>query len=150
MVRFIVSLLLLLASLAGVIRLEGGNLLMYVGISAFIVELAVPFFAMLAVWRLAEIGRAFRDAFVRKGESATAARSLRIWEFTEKVCYAAGVIGLILGIVLSLTRVSGSVADLGHALGASLMSPLYGVLLALVCRILGARVRGEAPANIRA
>ena len=142
MVRFIVSLILLLASLTGVIRLEGGNLLAYVGFSAFLVQLAVPFFALLAVWRLPEVGRAFRDAFVREEVSATAVRSARIWEFTEKVCYAAAVIGVILGAVLILNRVSASPEDLGRAFGASLMSPLYGVLLALVCRILGARVRG--------
>jgi flagellar motor component MotA len=140
MVRFIVSLALLLASLLGVVLLEKGNPLDYLGASAFMVELLVPLFAMLAVWRLAEIGRAFGDAFSKKADAASRARSVRIWEFTEKVCYAAAVIGLILGTVLILSRVSASVNELGRAFGVSLVAPLYGVMLGIVCRILRARV----------
>jgi flagellar motor component MotA len=140
MARFIISLVLLLASIMGAVLLEGGNPLAYLGFTALIVELLVPLFAMLAVWRLSEIGHAFGDAFSRKRDDASRTRSARIWEFTEKVCYAAGVIGLILGTVLVLARVSASVADLGRAVGVSFLAPLYGVLFGVVCRILKARV----------
>jgi flagellar motor component MotA len=140
MVRFIVSLLLLLGTMLFAVVLEKGSILAYVGFTALVIELLVPLFAMLAVWRLAEIGRAFGDAFSKKADASQRARSVRIWEFTEKVCYAAGVIGLILGIVLVLARVSGSVNELASAFGASLLAPLYGVLFGIVCRIMKARV----------
>ncbi len=140
MIRFIVSLLLLLGSIAAAFILERGNPLALVGVTALFVEVLIPFFALLAVWRLAEVGRAFADAFTRKADSPTRARSVRVWEFTEKICYAAGFIGLILGVVLSLARISGSLADLGRALAISLMAPLYGIIFAVVCRILRARV----------
>jgi flagellar motor component MotA len=143
MIRFIVSLLLLLGTILFAVVLERGSILNYIGFTAFLVELLVPLFAMLAVWRLAEIGRAFGDAFSRKADTGSRTRSARVWEFTEKVCYAAGVIGLILGIVLILSRVSGSVEELGRAFGASLIAPLYGVMLGIVCRILKARVENE-------
>lgn len=140
MIRFIVSVILMLASMAGAVMLERGSLLGYIGFTAFIVELLVPLFAMLAVWRFAEIGRAFADAFTIKPDPVSRARSARIWEFTEKVCYAAGVIGLILGAVLVLSRVSGSIDELGRAFGVSLLAPLYSIILGIVCRILKARV----------
>ena len=140
MLRFIVSLVLLLASIVGAIVFEGGNPLAYIGAAAFMIELLVPLFAMLAVWRLAEIGHAFGDAFSKKADSTSRARSARIWEFTEKICYAAGLIGLILGAVLILSRIYGSVAELGHGLALSLVALLYGVMFGIVCRILKARV----------
>jgi len=140
MPRFIVSLVLLLASILGAVLFEGGNPLGYVGPSALMVELLVPLFAMLAVWRLAEIGRAFADAFSKKPDSASRARSARIWDFTEKICYTAGVIGLILGFVLVLGRIASDVSALGRALAICFLAPLYGVLLGIVCRILRARV----------
>ncbi len=140
MIRFIVSLVLLLGTILFAVVLEGGSPLQYVGTSAFIVELLVPFFAMLAVWRLAEIGHAFADAFSRKTESASRARSARVWDFTEKVCYATGVIGLILGTVLILGRVNGSPVELGRGFSVCLTSPLYGIMFGIVCRILKARV----------
>ncbi len=140
MARFIISVLLLLAALAAAILMESGNPLAYVGLTAFVIEVLVPFFAMLAVWRLAEIGGAFRDAFSAGGDAAHRARSVRVWAFTEKVCYAAGIIGLIIGIILVLGRVSGAVDELGRALGMALIAPLYGIFLGVICRILKARV----------
>jgi flagellar motor component MotA len=140
MIRFIVSVILMLASLAGAVVLENGNPLAYIGFTALLIEVLMPLFAMLAVWKLADIGRAFGDAFNGTSDTGSRARSVRVWEFTEKVCYAAGVIGLILGAVLVLARVSSSPSELGRALGASLLSPLYGVLFGVICRILRARV----------
>jgi flagellar motor component MotA len=140
MARFIVSLGLLLATISAAVLYEGGSPLAYIGISTLVVELLVPLFAGLAVWRLAEVGRAFGDAFSKKADSSSRSRSARIWEFAEKVCYATGVIGFILGTVLVLGHVSGSVNELAHAFAISLTAPLYGVLFGVVCRILKARV----------
>jgi flagellar motor component MotA len=140
MVRFIVSLVLLVASIVGPVLLEGGTIRSYLGISAFLVEVLVPFFAMLAVWRLSEIGGAWRDAF-RRADPAAVARSVRIWEFAEKVCYAAGVIGFMAGTVIILSEVSASASQVGRAFAVGLLGPLYAVLLAVLCRILRARVQ---------
>jgi flagellar motor component MotA len=140
MVRFIVSLVLLVASIAGPVVLEGGGLLSYLGISAFMINVLVPFFAMLAVWRLSEIGRAWKDAF-RRADAAAVARSTRIWEFAEKVCYATGVIGFLAGVVIVLSNTAASPADLRKAFAVSPLSPIYSVLFAVLCRILRARVQ---------
>ncbi len=141
MARFIVSLVLLVVSIVGPILLEGGTILAYIAISAFLIQVLVPFFAMLAVWRFSELGGAWRDAFSRRSEAAAVARSVRIWEFTEKICYATGVIGFLVGAVLILSSVRPSMADVGRAFGVSLLAPLYSVLFAVLCRILRARVQ---------
>jgi flagellar motor component MotA len=140
MMRFIVSLVLLLASIFGAVALEGGNPLQYIAATAFMVELLVPLFALLAVWRLKEIGRALGDAFFKKADAASRTRSARIWEFTEKVCYAAGVIGLLLGLILILGGLTSPAAGLGRSYAAALVAPLYGVMLGVACRVLKARV----------
>ena len=140
MVRFIVSLVLLLASIFGPFALDGGNPLMYISILALMIMLLTPLFAMLAVWRFAEIGRAFGDAFWKKADSTSRAKSARIWDFTEKVCYATGIIAFFLGAVLILSRVYSSVAELGRPAAVSLIAPTYGVILGIICRIMKARV----------
>jgi flagellar motor component MotA len=140
MAQFIVSLVLLLATLIGAVLIEGGNPLAFIGLSGIVIELLVPFFAMLAVWRFAEIGRAFGDSFAKKVSAKSRATSARVWAFTEKVCYATGVVAFILGGVLALSRIAGSLEELGRALAISLLAPLYGVLLGIFCRIMKARV----------
>jgi flagellar motor component MotA len=140
MLRFIVSLILLLGTITAAMVLDAGNPIALIRIPALFIELLVPVFAMLAVWRLAEVGHAFRDAFSRKGDAASRSRSARIWELTEKVCYAAAVIGPILGAVLILSSGRNSAAELSAAVSSALIAPLYGITLGIVCRILKARV----------
>ncbi|MGA2973698.1 MAG: hypothetical protein ABSF77_00135 [Spirochaetia bacterium] len=140
MLRFIISLILLLGTIIGAMVLDAGDPTVLIRIPALIIELLVPAFAMLAVWRLAEVGHAFRDAFSRKGDAASRSRSARIWEFAEKVCYATAVIGPILGAVLILSSGRSSFADIGRAVSSALIAPLYGITLGIVCRILKARV----------
>jgi flagellar motor component MotA len=140
MVRFVVSLVLLLLSIAAAVLYEGGSLLGYVGVTALFIDVLVPAFAMLAVWRLSEVGHAFRDAFSRKSDAASRARSARIWDFTEKICYATGVLAFLVGGILVLAHLYADVAALGRAFGVALLAPIYGILLAIVCRILRARV----------
>jgi flagellar motor component MotA len=141
MVRFIVALVLLLATLVGAVVIEGGNPLAYIGLSGLIIALLVPLFAMLAVWGFAEIGRAFGDAFSQKARAKSRETSVRIWAFTETVCYVTGVVAFILGGVLVLSRIAGSLEQLGRALAVCFLGPLYGVLLGIFCRIMRARVQ---------
>ena len=141
MVRFIISLVLLVGSIVGPILLEGGTILAYIGISSFIINVLVPFFAMLAVWRLSEIGSAWRDAFSHRSDAAAKARSVRIWEFAEKICYATGVISILAGTVIVLSNIRPSMVDLGRAFAAGVLGPLYAVLFAVLCRILRTRVQ---------
>jgi len=144
MLRFIVSLVLLFVSIGLAVGMEGGKILNYVGVTSFIVELLVPSFAMLAVWNLKEVGTAFRDAFHNNTDAASCARSMQVWDFAEKVCYAAAVVGLLLGSILILSNIHQNVVELGRALGATLLAPLYGILLAIICRIMKARVEQQA------
>jgi flagellar motor component MotA len=142
MVRFIVSLLLMLLSIVFALFVDGGNPLQIVGVPALIVELLVPTFAMLAVWRLAELRHALRHAFSDTGDVELRARSARIWEFAEKICYAGAVIGAVLGLVIILSAQNLPPEALRRAFGAACVAPLYGVIFGIVCRILRARVQG--------
>ena len=141
MVRFIIALVLLLASIALAIIMEGGALLAYAAITAFLLEALVPFFATLAAWRLSEIGAAWRDAFSRPVDAASAARSMRVWAFAERICYATGVLGFLAGGVLILGRAGQPGPELARALGVNLLAPLYSVLFGVFCRIQTARVQ---------
>jgi flagellar motor component MotA len=139
MIRFILSTLSIVAILVAAILLEGGNPFSYVAFSAMIIVIFVPFFAVLAVWRLSEWGKAWKDAFSAQRDSTTSAVSVAIWEFSEKASYAAGIIGLIVGIILVLSNVS-DFSKMGRGLAATLTAPMWSILIGLVSRILGAKV----------
>ncbi len=145
MARFIVGVVALLALVAGAILLEGGRLLPYVGVSAFIVVFFPPLFASLAVWRGRDIAQAFRDSLGTKAAGGRGARSARIWALFERVFYLSGVLGWLLGVILILSAL-GSHPDtfvLTRALSASLLPLVYGILLGILARVLRARAEGR-------
>ncbi len=146
MIRFIVFTLLILLFLVGAVLLEGGRLLVYVGISAFIVVFFPPVFACLAVWRWEAIGGAFRDSLGRRGASRNTARSARVWGFFERVSLLSGVLGWLLGLVIILNYLAApwpAAVPLSVALSSSLLPLVYGILLGILARILRARVEGR-------
>jgi hypothetical protein len=131
---------MVLVALLGAFILEGGAVLGLLGFSAFLITFFVPFFGSLAVWSFREWRQAWGHAF-RPAEGPEAQRSAALWQFSELACYAAGVLGALIGAVLILGNLEGaSIQQLAHAFGALLVSPTYGTLFGLICRILRARV----------
>ena len=140
MVRFIVGTGLVLAALLAAFILEGGGVLSLLGFSAFLITFFVPFFGALAVWSFREWRQAWGHAFVPSDREA-AGRSVAVWKFSEVACYAAGILGSLVGGVLILGNLEGATTErIAHAFGALLVSPTYGTFFGLVCRILRARV----------
>jgi hypothetical protein len=141
--RFAVCVAVLVVTLVGTVVLEGANPLAYVGIPGLAVEILVPLFALLAVWKGSELRAACRDAFVAGKAVSSPSRSLRIWEFAEKACYAAGALAWLMAMVLTLVSQEPprDPAYLMRNLAASFVAPIYAILFALICRILRARVK---------
>ncbi len=147
MARFFIGVILLLALIAGAVLLEGGRLLAYVGITAFIVVFFPPVFACLAVWRWEAIGGAFRDSLGRRGASGNTARSARVWGFFERVSLLSGVLGWLLGLVIILNYLAApwpAAVPLSAALSSSLLPLVYGILLGILARLLRARIEGRS------
>ena len=140
--RFVVFVVLLAATFLGTLVLAGGSLLAIVGIPAFIMAVFVPIFALLAVWKGSELGTAWRDAFGSAEDQPFAARSLRIWDFAEKACYLAGVIGWLMGMTIALGFAP--MESKLDAIATTLVAPIYAMFFALVCRILRERVKQRA------
>ncbi len=146
MARFIIGVVLLLALIAGAVRLEGGRLLPYVGISAFVVVFFPPLFASLAVWKRGAIAQAFRDSLGGRGAVTHAARSARIWAFLERVFILSGIMGWLLGAILILSVLGDSLPStvpLSRALSSSLLPLVYGIFFGILARILRARAEGR-------
>ena len=142
MVRFITGLALLLALVCGAVLIEGGNLLGYIGISAFLVVFFPAVFASLAVWRARDLGQAFRDALGAHAGTGSRDRSVRIWTFFERVFYLSGVLGWLVGVVLILSSLAPDTSSLSRAFSASLIAMVYGVLFGIAARILRCRADG--------
>jgi flagellar motor component MotA len=147
MARFIVGVVILLALIAGAVLLEGGRLLLYVGVSAFIVVFFPPVFASLAVWKGSSIAQAFRDSLGGRGGAGNAARSARIWAFYERVFILSGILGWLLGVILILSVLGSAwvtAIPLSRALSTSLLPLVYGILFGILARILRTRAEGRA------
>ncbi|HVP18931.1 MAG TPA: hypothetical protein VMU36_08025 [Spirochaetia bacterium] len=141
MVRFFTGLVLLLALVCGAILIEGGDLLGYVGFTAFMIVFFPAVVASLAVWKARDLGQAFRDALGEHGGDHSAGRSVRIWAFYERVFYLSGVLGWLTGVVLILGTRASDTPLLGRPFSASLTAVIYGVFFGIVARIL--RYRAE-------
>lgn len=142
MLRFILGTLASLAVVILAVLMEGGNIFAYLSVNALAIALLIPFFAVLAVWRLGDWLKAWRDALKAGGDSASAATSKAIWAFFEKAGYAAGGVGFIAGLILVLSHIQ-AIEEVGRGLAIALTCPMYALLLGLVCRILRARVESK-------
>jgi hypothetical protein len=141
--RFAICAMLLVFTLVGAVMLDGANPIAYFKIPGLIIEVLVPLFALLAVWKVSELAEACKDAFSVNKNQSSVMRSVRIWNFAEKACYAAGALAWLLAMILTLVSQlpPRDSLDLMHALAVGLVAPLYAILFALVCRILRERVK---------
>jgi hypothetical protein len=146
MKRFILSTLVLFGTLIFAFVIEGGRLFDLILPSPLIIVVGVSIFAVLAVWSLGDWGRAWKDAFAREAGSPSAATSIALWDFYEKACYAAAVVGFLLGINIIGSN-SGTLDKLGASISVNCIAPILAVLFALVSRILRARVEKNAKAS---
>jgi len=143
MVRFFVALALAVGSLLGAYVLEGGDLLSLLALSGFLITFFVPLFSVLAVWTGRELGQSWAAAFGTVDDAA-GRTAPALWRFAETACYLAGILASLAGGILIMGNITGAdAAHLGHAVGALLVAPTYGVLFGLVCRILRARVESR-------
>lgn len=141
--RFAICVLLLVLVLIGAVMLDGANPLAFIGIPGLVIEVLVPLFALLAVWKGNELAAACRDAFASRQGQSSPARSVRIWDFAEKACYAAGALAwlMVMVVVLASQVPLRDSADLMRNLAVGLVAPIYAIFFALVCRILRERVK---------
>lgn len=147
MTRFIVGSLALVGIIAGAILIEGGNPVAYLMLTPGLLAFLVPLCAVFAVWPAREWIAAWKDAFTGD-ESPTAARSSAIWEFEEKAAYAAGIVGLVIGVIVLLSSLR-ELSRLGEGLAVCLLCPFYAALIGLGCRVLKAKVDRKRPTSRR-
>jgi hypothetical protein len=143
--RFIIGTLALIATLLFVFFIEGGNALDLILPSPLIIIAGVPLFAVLAVWSLKDWGRAWKDAFATPAAAAAtppASSSAKLWDFYEKACYIAGVVGFILGLNVIFSSNGGVTPDrIPRSLAVDCIAPILAIIFAMVARILRARVQ---------
>jgi hypothetical protein len=148
MKRFILGTLAFIAVLLFAFFIEGGNPLDFLLPSPLIIVVCVPAFAILAVWSLKDWGRAWKDAFVKAGTpratASTAVSSARLWDFYEKACYISGVVGFILGLNVIFQNKGEVDGVIFRPLAVDCIAPILAIILAMVARILKARVENNA------
>jgi hypothetical protein len=147
--RFIIGTLALFGTLLLAYFMEGGNPIDLVLPSPLIIVICVPFFAVLAVWSFKDWRRAWKDAFAAVSSAAVssaAVSSAKLWDFYEKACYIAGIVGFILGLTI-IFRELGKSPEVSHVYGSfavNCVTPIIAIFFAMVARILKARVEKNA------
>jgi hypothetical protein len=142
MLRFILGTAALFGTALFAFVLEGGNPFDFLLPSPLMIVACIPAFAVLAVWSLKDWGRAWKDAFA--GGAAPSAASAKLWDFYEKACYIAGVVGFILGLNIIFQNGGGvdikDILSILKPLSIDCIAPILAILFAMVARILRARV----------
>jgi flagellar motor component MotA len=146
MARFIIGTLFSLGAFCLAYFMEGGALGNFVLPSVLLIVILVPFFAVLAVWSLRELGGACGAAFSRSLSREEGAASAALWDFFEKALYAAGVVGTLAGFII-IFRNAGSGETRMLVYSIALTPLIEAILLGLVARILRARVEKNARAG---
>ena len=136
MKRFVLGTLATMFVVALAMWLEGEDLLKLFLPSPLLITLISPLCAVLAVWDLKSWREAWRDAFVANSEPARREGSAKLWDFLEKSFYIAGSLGFIAGAIIVLA----SPGDMADHFSADLISPLWGIVFAIIARILKYRV----------
>lgn len=131
MVRFVTCLLLSVGVIFAVVLFEGGRLLALFALSPFLLVVLVPVLASLAVYRPKDLLRAFNDAFTKKKPDG---RSEEICRFYEKMFIVVGVIGTLLGVIVTLGNLR-ELANMGSPLAVTLLCPLYAAIFYLITRV---------------
>jgi flagellar motor component MotA len=142
MTRFILGTVFSIVALIIGATLFGGSLVTWLHpvVGVFFLVVVAPWFATLAVWSRKDVALAFRDAFRPMGGLAPVPASSGVWKTFEYLFYSASVISLFTGLVITFSHLSYDPANLGPKLGASLISLFYGVMMAMVARLLRTRV----------
>ena len=145
MTRFILGIVFAIVALMTGAAMFGGSLVTWLHpmVGAFFLVVVTPWFAAMAVWSRKDVAQAFRDAFQPTGGPAPVPASSGVWRTFEYLFYIASVISLFTGLVITFSHLSYDPANLGRKLGASLISPFYGVMLAMVARLLCIRVESH-------
>jgi len=148
MKRFILGTLAFIAVLLFAFFIEGGNPLDFILPSPLLIVVGVPVFAVLAVWGLKDWGRAWKDAFAKKGAPSAAASaavsSAKLWDFYEKACYIAGIVGFILGLNIIFQNKGNLNGEIFRPLAVDCVTPILAIVFAMVARVLKARVESRA------
>ena len=148
MIRFIVSVLLMIMLICGILIIEGFHPGSFAAFTPFAAAIGIPFVASLGIWGFGDLAGVFRDAFsVRK--SGDREKSLRICVFYERLLYLAGITGTILGSIAVLLKIVelGSMNAVCRGFAVSLLSSVYAAVFAAIVRIIAARIentRGKA------
>lgn len=146
MVRLVIGGALALLALLAAFVLEGGNPGALVGLSAALITVLGPWFAVLAVWTWQDWRSSWGHAFRAAPSREAAAVSAAIWRTSEFLCYAFAILGTLLGAVLVLGNLAGAdLGQVGRALAAMAICPVYAVSFAVGCRLMRARVEHLAP-----
>jgi hypothetical protein len=149
MIRFILGTLALLGTAIFAFVIEGGNPASFFLPTPLMIVVCIPLFAVLAVWSFRDWGRAWKDAFSDGAASDTSAAysggvSARLWDFYEKSCYIAGIVGFILGLNIIFQNGGGvdlkDMMSILKPLSIDCIAPILAILFAMVARILRARV----------
>jgi flagellar motor component MotA len=140
--RFIIGVALMIVTLLGATMLAGGDILLYVAVPALVLVFLVPIFSVFSIWNRRSWARAFRHAFGPIGTVDERRISANIWSLFEVAAYIAGLLGLFADIIITLMHLDPSKWALQIA--ASLTSPIYGIFVGLISRILKTRVENPS------
>ena len=144
MIRFTISVLLMVLLLCGVLLIEGFNPVALFAFTPFVVAVGIPVFASLGIWGFRDLLDVLRHAFL-SGKTGNTEKSVSICNFYERLFYISGIVGTILGFSIVLFRIDqlGTRNEICRAAAYCLIPSVYGILFAVLARMMHARIENR-------
>mgnify|MGYP001581083194 CR=1 FL=1 len=90
-----------------------------------------------------EIAAAFRLAAGQAGDESALGKAAYFWGAAARNAWILGALGSALNFIITLSRVSGGIADISNRMIQSFIVILYGLVLAVVCLVPAMKLSGR-------
>ncbi len=112
---------------------SGGRASDYVNTYSVLLVLLCPMLVLLPIYGFAGIMDAGRWLVRRPAPGDDPGDAVMFFQLAAAFSMASGFLNMLVGLVISLTTLSGSSSLLGSGMALALLSQLYGVFAAVVC-----------------
>lgn len=131
MIRYCLSLIIIVVSLAAVLSASGGTIALYLDLPAFIITITLPIFIMIVLYGFDDLKKILKAPFDKQATNADIIQSNVFYKTYCRITIIAACIAVFIGIIGMLTDLANLTA-FGPNLSLAVISLLYAAIVNLV------------------
>ena len=121
MVRYLISIALILGGIIASTFLAGGNIMAFFDIPSFLLVAVVPFLFVSVLFGFKDMAAAFSSALKKEIDQDSLKKALIFFRAYGKAVWITGIVGVVIGVVGMLTNLE-DVSAIGPNVALSILS----------------------------